>query len=58
MDKPCGCAKPQTPSGVDLQYVPRRWVAEAAVELAAADDVSDAALRDAAFVRAGVRLNF
>lgn len=41
-----------------LQYVTRRWVAEAAVELPLADDLPDTALRDKAFWHAGVRLNF
>lgn len=41
-----------------LQYVTRRWVAEAAVELPAADDLPDTALRDEAFWHVGVRFNF
>lgn len=41
-----------------LQYVTRRWVVEAAVELPLADDLPDTALRDEAFWHAGVRFNF
>jgi len=41
-----------------VQYVTRRWVAEAAVELPAADDLPDTALRDEAFWHVGVRFNF
>lgn len=41
-----------------LQYVTRRWVVEAAVELPAADDLPDTALRDDAFWHLGIRFNF
>ncbi len=41
-----------------LQYVARRWVAEAAVELPLADDLPDTALRDETFWHLGLRFNF
>lgn len=41
-----------------FQYVTRRWVAEAAVELPLADDLPDTALRDAAFWHVGMRFQF
>lgn len=41
-----------------LQYVARRWVVEAAVELPLADDMPDTALRDDEFWHIGVRFNF
>lgn len=41
-----------------LQYVARRWVVEAAVELPLADDLPDSALRDATFLHLGMRFNF
>jgi len=41
-----------------LQYVTRRWVLEAAVELPLADDLPDSALRDDRFWRVGARFNF
>lgn len=41
-----------------LQYVTRRWVFEAAVELPLADDLPDDALRDDRFVHVGARFNF
>jgi hypothetical protein len=41
-----------------LQYVTRRWVVEAAVELPAGDDLPDTALRDDEFWHVGVRFNF
>jgi hypothetical protein len=41
-----------------LQYVARRWVIEAAVELPLADDLADSALRDQRFWHLGVRFNF
>jgi len=41
-----------------LQYVTRRWVVEAAVELPAADDLPDTALRDETFWHVGARFNF
>lgn len=41
-----------------LQYVARRWVVEAAVELPLADDLPNTALRDDEFWHIGVRFNF
>lgn len=41
-----------------FQYVTRRWVAEAAVELPLADDLPDTALRDDAFWHIGMRFQF
>jgi len=41
-----------------LQYVTRRWVVEAAVELPLADDLPGSALREQRFVHLGVRFNF
>jgi len=41
-----------------LQYVTRRWVAEAAVELPLADDLPATALRDETFWHVGLRYNF
>lgn len=41
-----------------LQYVTRRWVVEAAVELPLAEDLPDTALRDDEFWHVGVRFNF
>lgn len=41
-----------------LQYVARRWVVEAAIELPLADDLPDTALRDEAFWHLGLRFNF
>lgn len=41
-----------------IQYVTRRWVAEAAVELPLAEDLPDTALRDQVFWHLGLRRNF
>jgi len=41
-----------------LQYVTRRWVLEAAVELPLAEDLPDSALRDERFWHLGLRFNF
>lgn len=41
-----------------LQYVARRWVVEAAIELPLADDLPDTALRDETFWHLGLRFNF